>query len=178
MIKPLGIKDPNEEWKVTLKLLQIICHSDPATQTLQETARVGRAYVYEEYLQGGAEDNVEEDMLTSDQNAFYGYLNTGFKEIPDHIEGVENNEDFVAFLYKEYKRAFWNHLHSIIFGADAYRAYKQQKDYLLHKIVKPFGVSIEAAFWRIEVVSRYMEHFPPPCGRGKQASQDQWDNHN
>ena len=26
-------------------------------------------------------------------------------------------------------------------------------------------------------MARYTEHFPPPCGRGKQASQDQWDRH-
>ena len=36
---------------------------------------------------------------------------------------------------------------------------------------------MEAAFCRIEVVARYMEYFPPPCGRGKQATQDQWDSH-
>ena len=28
IIKPKGIEDPNEEWKVTLQLLQIVCHSD------------------------------------------------------------------------------------------------------------------------------------------------------
>lgn len=43
--------------------------------------------------------------------------------------------------------------------------------------MKPFGVPVEAAFCRIEVVARYMEYFPPPCGRGKQATQDQWDSH-
>jgi hypothetical protein len=146
VIKPKGIENPSEEWKVTLQLLQIICHSGPATQTLQEAVRVGRTHVYEEYLQEGAADNVQEDILTNDENAFYEYLDSGFNKIPDDIEGVENNEDFVAFLYKEHKRAFWNHLNSIIFGADAYRAYKQQKDYLLHKIVKPFGVPVEVAF--------------------------------
>jgi hypothetical protein len=88
---------------------------------------------------------------------------------------VENNEEFVAFLYPEHKRAFRNHLNSIIFGADAYRAYKQQKDYLLHKIVKPFGVPVEAAFHRIEAITRYMEYFPPPSGRGKPPTQDQWE---
>ena len=144
---------------------------------MQEAARVGRTHIYEEYFNG--DDDVEEDILTSDENAFYEFLDAGFDEddIPNDINGVENSEDFVEHLYREHKRTFWNHLNSIIFGADAYKSYKQQKDYLLHKVVKPFGVSVEVAFRRIEVVTRYMEYFPPPCGRGEQATQDQWDNH-
>ena len=177
VIKPKGLEDPNEEWKITLQLLQIICDSGPASQTLQEAARVGRTYVYEEYFQG--DDAVEEDILTNEETAFYEHLDGGFnaRDIPNDIDGVGNSDEFVEHLYKEHKRIFWNHLNSIIFGADAYRAYKQQKDYLLHKIVKPFGVPVEAAFRRIEVITRYMEYFPPTCGRGKQATQDQWDNH-
>ena len=31
VIKPKGIKDPDEEWKTTLQLLQIICDSGPAS---------------------------------------------------------------------------------------------------------------------------------------------------
>ena len=161
VIKPKGLEDPNEEWKITLQLLQIICDSGPASQTLQEAARVGRTYVYEEYFQG--DDAVEEDILTNEETAFYEHLDGGFnaRDIPNDIDGVGNSDEFVEHLYKEHKRIFWNHLNSIIFGADAYRAYKQQKDYLLHKIVKPFGVPGEAAFCRIGVVARYMEYFPP-----------------
>lgn len=177
VITPKGIEDPIEKWKVTLQLLQIICHSGPASQTLQEAMRVGRTHVYEEHF--SRDDEVEEDILTNDETAFYEFLDSEFADddIPDDIEGVENSDEFVAYLYKEHERSFWNHLHSVIFGADSYRAYKQQKDYLLHKIVKPYGVPVEAAFRRVEVVARYMEYFPPPCGRGKQATQDQWDNH-
>ena len=61
MIKPKGIENP-EEWKITLQLLQIICDSGPASQTLQEAARVGRIHVYETYFEG--DDRVEEDVLT------------------------------------------------------------------------------------------------------------------
>ena len=43
--------------------------------------------------------------------------------------------------------------------------------------MKPFGVSVEVASPRIEVVTRYMEYFPLPCGCGNQATQDQWDIH-
>ena len=177
VIKPKGIEDPDEEWKTTLQLLQIICDSGPASQTLQEAERVGRTHVYEKYFNN--DDAVEEDIVTSDNNSFYEFLDAGFNkaDIPDDLEEVNNSDEYVTHLYSEYKRAFWNHLNSIIFGADAYRAYKQQRNYLLHKIVKPFGVPVEAAFRRIEVITRYMEYFPPPCSRGKQATQDEWDSH-
>ena len=32
-------------------------------------------------------------------------------------------------------------------------AFKQQKDYLVNKIVKPFGVRVEAAFQRVETLT-------------------------
>ena len=172
VIKPKGIDDSKEEWKVTLQLLQFICHSSPASQTLQDCMRAARTRVYEKYLLN--DDDVEEDILTSDEPAFYLYIEGTWKrdELP---EGVATSTDYTELLFQEHKRYFWNHLNSIIFGADAYRAYKQQKDYMQHKIVKPFGVPVEAAFRRVEVVAKYMEYFPPPCSRGKQATQEQWD---
>ena len=69
---------------------------------------------------------------------------------------------------------FLNNLNSIIFGADAYRAFKEQKNYLMNQIVKPFGISVEAAFRRVEVIARMMEYFPPPCSNGKEPSRQQW----
>ena len=100
VIKPLGIEDPNEEWKVTLQLLQIICHSGPASQPLQEAAWVGCAHVYEEFFQGN--DEVEEDILTNDETAFYEFLDGGFEasDIPDDIEGVTNSNEFVGHVYQ------------------------------------------------------------------------------
>ena len=76
----------------------------------------------------------------------------------------------IKFLYQEFHRVFWNNLHSIIFGADAYRAFKQQKDYMMNTIIKPFGISVEAAFCRIEVMANLMTYFPPPSSKGKQAT--------
>ena len=143
VIKPKGIDDSKEEWKVTLQLLQIICHSGPASQTLQDSMRAARTRVYEKYLLN--DDEVEEDILTSDEPAFYLYIEGTWKrdELP---EGIATSADYTELLYQEHKRYFWNHLNSIIFGADAYRAYKQQKDYMQHKIVNLFGVPVEAAF--------------------------------
>ena len=49
---------------------------------------------------------------------------------------------------------------------------------MLHQIVKPFGVPVEAAFRRIEVMAKYLEFFPPPTSRGKSANQEQWEEFN
>ena len=44
-----------------------------------------------------------------------------------------------------------------------------------YKIIKPFGVSVEAAFRRIEILSKYLEYFPPSCSRGQMATSAQWE---
>ena len=84
---------------MTLQLLQIICHSGPTSQTLQEAARVGHTHVYDEYFDG--DDDVKEDILTNDENAFYEFLDVGFQggDIPDDIDGVANSNDYVEHLY-------------------------------------------------------------------------------
>ena len=62
--------------------------------------------MYKEFFQGN--DEVEEDILTNDEAAFYEFLDGGFKagDIPDNIEGVANSDEFVGHLYQDHKRAF------------------------------------------------------------------------
>jgi hypothetical protein len=82
VIKPKSIEDPNEEIWVTLQLMQLICNSGPASQTLQEAARIGRALVHDEHLKDDNNDDVVEDVLVNDEAAFYEFLNnaTTFNE--------------------------------------------------------------------------------------------------
>jgi hypothetical protein len=177
VIKPKGIENPNEEIKVRLMLMQLICKSGPASQTLQESCRVARQFVYDEYLIHSnldAPDEVQEDVLVNDEKSFFDFLEKFFNLIDFSV--FEDTAAYTRFLYQEFNRALWNNLHSIIFGADAYRAFKQQKDYMMNKIVKPFGISVEAAFRRIEVMTNLMAYFPPPSSRGKPATKEQWDN--
>ena len=42
--------------------------------------------------------------------------------------------------------------------------------------MKPFGVTVEAAFQRIDVIANLMEFFPPPHSRKGAASQAHWNN--
>ena len=174
IIQPRAIEELSDEMKTTLQLMQLICNAGPATQTLQEACRTARQTVYDTYIESKEEENdeVQEDVLTSEETAFFEYLDGSHEDFDE--EEYEDEDAYRNHLYGEFKRAFWNYLHSIIFGADAYRAFKQQKDYLLNKLIKPYGVTVEAAFRRIEVITKLMSIFPPPSSRGSAATEEQW----
>ena len=175
VIQPRNIEETANKIKTTLQLMQLVCNSGPATQTLQEACRAGCQHVYDTYIADTEEENdeVQEDVLTGKETAFFKYLDGGHKECDNELH--EDEDAYRVHLYEEFKRAFWNHLHSIIFGADAYKAFKQQKDYLLNKLIKPYGVTVKAAFRRVEVITSLMAHFPPPSSRGKTATAEQWE---
>ena len=174
VIKPKAIADAGKRFRTKLKMLQLICNSGPASQTLQEAMRKGREYVVEEVVDRNVENvsETDKDNLINDETAFYDYLDQEFEDVAEELGGTDG---FSRYMYQEFERATWNHLHSIIFGADTYKAFKEQKDYLMHMISKPFGVTVEAAFRRIEVITKLMEYFPPTSSRGRQATQEQWD---
>ena len=172
VIKPKGIEDSCERTKVRQKMLQLIC-SETATQTLQEASKVARQHVYDEELHGQImADEVREDVLVNDETAFFDFLEQEFDDIDDEFE---DTLEYSQHFFQVYEMALWNQLNSIIFGQEAYRAFKQQKDYLMNKIVKPFGVSVEAAFRRIETLTSLLSYFPPPSSRGKMATAEQWE---
>ena len=125
VIQPRNIEKTTNEIKTTLQLMQLVCNSGPASQTLQEACRSGRQHVYDKYIKTAEEESNEvyEDVLTGEETAFSEYLDgehDGFDE-DEH----DNEDAYREHLYGEFKRSFWNYLHSIIFGADAYRAFKQ-----------------------------------------------------
>ena len=73
VIKPKAIDDPNEEWKVTLQLLQIV-YSKTAVATLQETSRVARVQVFEDHFKDNDDDDIQKEVLTADDNAIFEYM--------------------------------------------------------------------------------------------------------
>lgn len=170
VIKPKCIQDPHELITTTIRMQSLICNGGTAHQTLQETGKIARQGVYDEHL--GAHDREKcEDILVSDDSSFVEYIQREDLAFPNKWQ---NNDQWTDFLYREYERMFWNHLHSVIFGPDVHRAFKQQKNYMMHKIVKPFGVSVDAAFRRIDVMVNLVIWFPPPAHRGKPATAKQW----
>ena len=174
IVKPKGIEDKDEEFKVVVQLLHIVCRG-PADQTLQEALKVARTNVFDKYISEYEQDELMIEILKEDEKIFYECISKEWQ--PDELGDFASSEELNAFLHLEYKRNFWNYLHTVIFGADSYRSIKQQKDYMCHKIVKPFGISVEAAFRRIEIVASLMQYFPPPSNRGSTATREQWEKH-
>ena len=153
-------------------MLQLICKTITATQTLQGVTRKAREEVVNNQLD--ISDEMQKEILVNKEKAFFIFLDR-----EDHSFDKDRFDDSTAyadFLYLEFKQNFWNHLHSIIFWANVYQAFMQQKDYLLNKLVKPFGVTEEAAFWRIDMIANLMEFFPPPHSCEGSASQAHWNN--
>ena len=115
----------------------------------------------------------QETQLVDNKQAFFQFIEQDFQDLDPEI--YPDKAKYKSFLFGEYNCHFSIYLHSIIFGADAYCAFKQQKAYLMNLIIKPYGVSVEAAFRRIEILSNLMEYFPPPSSKGKHATQAQWE---
>ena len=160
VIKPRQIEDKNEEIKLTMKMLGLICLGT-ATQTLQDAAKAAKKQVYEEHLAVEYDiDSVQQEVLIEDEGAFFEFISRDFTELE---EGFESSEAFTAHLFQTFFQIFWNHLHAVMFGADAYRAYKIQKDYLMTRIVKPLDVGVEAAFQRIDCLTNLL--LLPPSHR-------------
>ena len=133
---------------------------------------VTRKAIYREYLEAEYEiDKVQEEVLIEDETAFFEYVEREFDEL---VEGFATSAEFTAHLFKIFFQEFWNNLHAVMFGTDAYRAYKTQKEYLKTKIVKPCDVGVEAAFRRIDVLTNLLLLFPPTGSRGRMATPEQW----
>jgi hypothetical protein len=175
VIKPKGIENPHELITTTIRMMGLICNGGTATQTLQETGRIARQGVYDTHLSEheDEDDEVSEDILVTDESAFIAYIEDANREYDEEVHA--NNAKWTDFLYTEYKRMFWNHLHSIIFGPNAYKAFKDQKNYMMNKIIKPFGVSVDAAFRRVDAMATLLPYFPPPAFRGEPATAEQWE---
>ena len=170
VIKPRQLEH-NEEIKLTLKFLGLICVGS-ATQTLLDAAKAARKHVYNEHLEAEYDiDDVQAEVVVEDEEAFE-FVEGDFTELE---EGFADSAAFTAHLYKLFFQVFWNHLHAVMFGADAYRAFKVQKDYLLNKIVKPHDVGVEKAFRRNDTLTNLLNFFPPNGSRGRMATPEQWE---
>ena len=121
IIKPRAIEDGNKKIKTTIHLMHLICMG-PARTTLEEATRMARKQIYDEYLvnrNGNGADAVQEDVLVADENTFYEFLDRTHENLTTTTD-YRTSAEFTTFLYKRFYQLFWNQLHSVIFGADAY----------------------------------------------------------
>ena len=96
-------------------MLFFIC-TGTVSQTLQGAAKVACQFVYDEHLEMKYEaDDVQEDVLVHDETAFFEVL---AQEFDDVDEEYDDSADYTCFLYRLFDQAFWNQLHTVIFGAD------------------------------------------------------------
>ena len=102
-----------------------------------------------------------------DEKYFFEFCEREFTEVP---KDFADSKAFTTELYMIFFQSFWNLLHLVMFGADAYQAFKQQQDYLMHKIIKPMESSVESVFRRIESFTDLFPFFPPPGSRGKMVT--------
>ena len=175
LVKRRKIKDETEKIRTHIHLMHIIC-AGTAEQTYNEAKKAARQFMYDTYILDIDDDSTTatEDILVTEETEFYKYLEK------DHSKDL-NKKDFkdtkayTLYLYRRYYQAFWNHLHSVIFGVNAYRAFEQQRDYMMMHIVKPFGISVEAAFRHIDIMVNLLAYFPPPFSKGKTATNSRWE---
>mmetsp|Transcript_19332 Transcript_19332/g.21896 ORF Transcript_19332/g.21896 Transcript_19332/m.21896 type:complete len:460 (+) Transcript_19332:69-1448(+) len=174
VIKPRMLSEIGEELRVTMQLMSILC-TGPAAQTFQEATKAARNHAYDTYLKEYDEDDeMHKQIITAENNALFQYLSTtNFEGIDE--EQFADSDALVKHVFEDFKYTFWNNLFAVIFGADAHRAYEIQKEYMTHEIVKPFGISIEQAFRRIDVMVKLLEYFPPTSNKGKSATHQQWE---
>ena len=171
VVKPRQLEN-NKEIKLNMKYLGLICVGT-AVQTMLEAAKAARKHVVLTYLETEYDINaVQRDILIEDEGTFFEFLEREFNELDDQFE---DSAAFTAYLFKRFDQMFWNHLHAVMFGADAYRAFKTQREYLKTKIVKPHDVGVEKAFRRVDHLTNLLNFFPPTGSKGRMASPEQWE---
>lgn len=170
VVAPRRLDNEGEEAKSFVHFLKFVC-MDTARYTLDSICKTARQELWDQEFAGNnAIDIVEEDVVR-DESQLYLLIEEDWQPVP---EGHDNVEAYRIFLLKEYRRMMMNGIYQVVFGADAYRAFRDQKEYLKTAIVKPFGVSVEAAFRRVDVIANLMTHFPPTARRGRMANSAQW----
>ena len=92
------------------------------------------------------------DWLEERKNATSDEL--GYMEATSGEELCKYNQDFYHYRVIDY-------LNKSIFGEDMHKALDQQIEYITNKIIKPYGVSVESTFERIETLISYLSLFPP-----------------
>lgn len=173
VIKPKGIIDGNEEVKQFVHLLKFVCASTALT-TVESMCKKARQDIWTGDV-GEHVRNVEQEEVVQDENAFYAMIEGEWEDFPELYIGVDEWRDH---LYREYKRIIMNQLHQTMFGAYAYKAFTIQKNYLMNKIIKPYGVSVDQAFRRVDILTNLMREFPPSSKRSRPASAGDWESFN
>ena len=170
VVKPRRLDNGGEEAKALIHFLKFVC-MDTARSTLDSIGKTARQELWDQEFAANEEIDIVEEDVVNDESQLYLLVAEEWDPLP---EGHATQEAYRTHLLKEYLRMTLNGIYQVVFGADAYRAFRDQKEYLKTAIVKPYGVSVEAAFRRIDVIANLMTQFPPTARRGRMANSAQW----
>jgi len=99
------------------------------------------------------------------------YLDTYFPEgkgnNPDRKKQTETMREGI---YRNYFQEFWTGMHQEMFGANRYRAFQLELEYLKHHNVKPYEVSVRKAMQRVDVLLTYLPSIPPRTVRSERPT--------
>ena len=181
-------KTVKDEVKKRLTYLTSLCQSQAATATLEDAQKEARKeivnFLYSELDRLNADEALQEKIMHSfsKTDSLYSLIEENKKRHSDSrfddLVDITTNGAFEKYLFQAFEYHVWNHLNKIIFGQRHYEAYDDQKEYMTRQIIKPFGVSVELAFRRIDVMCLLLERFPPPGTRDGSPSIGEWMEHN
>jgi hypothetical protein len=179
-------KTVKDEVKQRLTYLTSLCQSQAATATLEDAQQSARHnmvnFLYSETEQVNADEAVKEKLehAVNKTECLYSLLEENKKRFndPEFAEvDATSNTKFEKYLFQAFEFHVWNHLNKIIFGQRHYEAYEDQQEYMTRQIIKPFGVSVDLAFRRIDILCLLLERFPPPGNRDGSPSVSEWNDH-
>ena len=86
----------------------------------------------------------------------------------------KQTEKMRSRIYRNYYQEFWTGMHKEMFGANRYRAFQLELEYIKHHSVKPYEVNVRKAMQRVDVLLTYLPFFPPRTVRSDRPTDKEW----
>ena len=182
-------KSYSEFVKNEIRFIKLICCTGTVHSTFERIAEEARAIVFNKYLKDimiVVGDEQEREITVKSHSTFCerieqcrmsnGYLDFHFPEDTGlgNLDRPKQQLKMQEKMYRNYHQEFWTGLHQEMFGANRYRAFQLELEYLKHHIVKPYDVSARKAVQRIDVLLTYLPFFPPRTLRDKRPTENEW----
>jgi len=174
--------------KKEIQHIQLICNSGSAHTIFRSMTRESREIVFEKYmvpfmLMPG--DAHEKEITVDDHSTFCkkldttnmstAYLDTYYPEGKGkNSDRKKQTEKMREFINRQYFQEIWTGMHQEMFGANRYRAFQLELEYLKHHIVKPYEGSVRKLMQRVDVLLTYLPFFPPRTVRSERPTDKEW----
>ena len=106
-------------------------------EATKERKRTARQFTYETKIIGEDADLMEqggkEATIVEDYSEFFKHF---YQDVEWDPNVYQNQVECTETIYVTYGQEFWNQVNNVIFEAQAFKVYEQQKDFLLIQILK------------------------------------------